>query len=103
MGTRSFGEDGWGQVTGKNTFCKQRRQLNMEQKYNNVVLGIEGRRTIRAGRRGVTVPVTVPGVAPVVPAAAAPLPVPTPSPALQPVPTPAPVPAPLPTPGYEAA
>merc|ERR1711954_281964 len=97
-GTRNFGEDGWGRVSGKNTSCKQRRQLNMEQKYNNVVLGVEGRRTMRAGRRGVTAPVTVPGVAPVVPVAAAPLPDPLPVPQPVPAPTPAPVPAPFPTP-----
>ena len=65
--------------------------------FNNVVLGVEERRAVRAGRRGGP---SVPGVAPV---AAAPPPVPTPVPAppqpTSPTPAPTPTPAPVPPPG----
>merc|ERR1711954_240968 len=83
-------------TTGKKTFCMKRRQKKIDEMFNDVVLGVAGRRVAVAGRRVdgdqsvVVIPPVVPGIAPV----PAPVPVPTPTPA--PVPPPAPTPLPVP-------
>ena len=107
-------------AAGKNASSNQRRQLRLDQKANNVVLGVEGRRVLRAGRRGATerdrelsqTGVSVSGVVPVpvapplvaaphavtVPVTPQPVPAPVPAPSTTPAPTPTPAPAPAPVP-----
>ena len=75
---------------GKKVFCMKRRQKKVDEKFNNVVLGVVGRRIAIAGRRtgedhqAAVVSPAVTGIAPVAPA---PVPAPAPTPAPPPPPT----------------
>merc|ERR1711954_418249 len=88
---------------GKKPFCMKRRQKKVDEKFNNVVLGVAGRRVTLAGRRlgedqqGAAVSPEVTGIAPVTPAPV-PAPAPTPAPILPPAPAP---PVAPPTPGTQ--
>ena len=48
-----------GEQNGQIISCIKRRQLRVDQMFNNVVLGVEGRRMLRAGRREVRQPPVV--------------------------------------------